>query len=153
VETERTARLKLELKLAPRKFSAEQEARILAAAQKHPGQKFSGKVASSVPDARALWVRIAKLLTEAGWVLVPPHGLAVGNPPAGVPVAPYSGITLYFPHAENVTTGRVASDLAVAINGVHMLGPDDKGLETVVGADDGPFAQPGVLAIEIGTKN
>jgi hypothetical protein len=146
------ARLELEKFKAPRKISEEMKHRILSAARKHPGQKFSGKVASSVPDALALWFSLSNILTDAGWKLVPPKGLATGNPPAGIPVAPYEGITLFVPYEEIRSLGIVASDLMVALNGVDGRFARSDKLITETVSDNGNFAQAGVIAIEIGIK-
>lgn len=143
---ERAAKAALQLaKLkAPRKLTTEQQTQIGAAVKKFAGQKFSGMVVQSSPDAHPLWSIIAKVLTDSGWILEKPRSLAAGSPPAGIPLSPGEGVTLFVP-ANDVP------DLAGATNALDEA-LRDAGLKVVEAIDSGPQSKPKTIAIEIGTK-
>jgi hypothetical protein len=65
---------------APRTLSLEQEQRITARLQSFAGQKFSGSVANSVPDAWPLWIILDKVLRDAHWIRMFPLGGSALNP-------------------------------------------------------------------------
>lgn len=88
------ANLELAKFKAPRTLNDEQKKRISEKLKPFSGQKFSGLVASSVFDARSLWESLVSALISADWILSDPKGLALGNPPAGVPIDPEVGVTI-----------------------------------------------------------
>jgi hypothetical protein len=101
-------------------------------------------VAASVPDARPLWTKLVEILKASGWVLKAPWGLATGDPPAGVPVEPNDGVTIFVPKDDVPTLAPAANALWRALN--------DAGIKAFEAPDAGPQVMPKVLAIEIGTK-
>ena len=139
-ETE-LARLKM-----PRTLSPDAQRRIAATLQKFAGQEFEGQVAPGSDDARPLWESIDKTLAAAGWLLVPPVGFAVGDPPAGVPLAPNSGVTAFVAASRAHELAPVAQALAAAL----MV----EGIIAGVSASAGPRMEqrPNVIAVEIGRK-
>jgi hypothetical protein len=138
------AQLALERLKAPRSISGEQQAQLTALLKPFAGQEYSGMVAGSVPDARALWVMIDKVLTAANWVRMPPWGAAVGEPPAGIPIAPSDGVTIFVPAADVAELAPAAKTLASALAAF--------GIVTVAAADSGPQTRPKIMVVEIGTK-
>lgn len=129
----------------PRTLNSQQKDLIAQQVAVYAGQEFSGLVASGVPDAMPLWQSITTSLSAAGWKLLPPAGLAVGQPPAGVPVAPEVGITIlvHVDAAERLrpVTTTLSSALSQHLNsvriGLHKV--SEKGRESAI-------------VIEIGTK-
>ena|ERR1700730_10823038 len=101
-------------------------------------------VASSVPDAWGLWSILDKTLEAARWVRVPPFGLAMGTPSAGIPISPNDGVTIFVP-ASDVT------NLAAAANALDsaLKAEDIKVSEAI---DNGPQARPKIIVVEIGTR-
>src|SRR5262249_10100726 len=77
----------------PRTLTPEAQRRVAATLQKFAGQEFEGQVVPGSEDARPLWEELDKALRAANWVRVAPSGLAVGDPPAGIPLSPNSGVT------------------------------------------------------------
>ena len=87
-----------------------------------------------------------KTLAAAQWVRVPPVGLAVGEPPAGVPLAPNSGVTVFVAASRANELAAPAQALAAALMA--------EGIIAGVSASAGPRMEqrPNVIAIEIGRK-
>jgi hypothetical protein len=130
----------------PRRLSAEAQQRVAAALEKFAGQEFEGQVAPGSEDARSLWEDLNKALAAARWVRVAPAGFAVGDPPAGVPLAPNSGVTVFVAASRANELAPVAQALAAALMG--------EGIIAGVSASAGPRMEqrPNVIAIEIGRK-
>src|SRR5262249_36571961 len=120
--------------------------RVAVALQKFAGQEFEGQVAPGSEDARPLWEELDKALRAANWVRVAPSGLAVGDPPAGIPLSPASGVTVF------VTANR-ANELAppARAGAAALVG---EGIIAGVGAPAGRRMEqrPNVMVIELGRK-
>jgi hypothetical protein len=139
-----------ELELAkiktPRILTTEAQRRVAAKLQRFAGQEFAGQVAPGSDDARPLWETLDKALTAAGWVRVPPIGLAVGDPPAGVPLLPNSGVTVFVAASRANEFAPIAQLLAAALM--------SEGIIAGVSASAGPQMEqrPAVMVVEIGRK-
>ena len=139
-----------ELKLAkiktPRLLTPEAQRRVTAKLRQFAGQEFAGQVAPGSDDARPLWETLDKALTAAGWVRVPPIGLAVGDPPAGVPLVPNSGVTVFVAASRANEFAPIAQLLAAALMA--------EGIIAGVSASAGPQMEqrPAVIVVEIGRK-
>jgi hypothetical protein len=138
------AQLALEKFKAPRSLTSEQQSTIIGAIDPFAGQEFSGMVAGSVPGARPLWVLLDKTLRAANWIRVAPWGAATGDPPAGIPISPDEGVTIFVP-ADDVT------NLAPAANALNSA-LNDAGIKAVSVSDAGPQTRPKIIVIEIGIK-
>ncbi|MEX2693681.1 hypothetical protein [Rhizobium mongolense] len=127
----------------PRALSEQTALEISKAAMIYRGQIFSGLVADGVPDARPLWGQLVTTLQAAGWKLAQPRGLSVGSPPAGVPIAPGVGITVFAPIYGDARAKSAAVDVCNALVAA--------GLETKLEA----HAENGrnlIVSIEIGSR-
>jgi len=139
-----------ELELAkiktPRMLTPEAQRRVAAKLRQFAGQEFAGQVAPGSDDARPLWETLDKALTAAGWVRVPPIGLAVGDPPAGVPLVPNSGVTAFVAASRANEFAPIAQLLAAALMA--------EGIIAGVSASAGPQMEqrPAVIIVEIGRK-
>jgi hypothetical protein len=139
-----------ELELAkiktPRMLTTEAQQRVAAKLRQFAGQEFAGQVAPGSDDARPLWETLDKALTAAGWVRVPPIGLAVGDPPAGVPLVPNSGVTAFVAASRANEFAPIAQLLAAALMA--------EGIIAGVSASAGPQMEqrPAVIVVEIGRK-
>jgi len=139
-----------ELELAkiktPRMLTPEAQRRVAAKLRQFAGQEFAGQVAPGSDDARPLWETLDKALTAAGWVRVPPIGLAVGDPPAGVPLVPNSGVTAFVAASRANEFAPIAQLLAAALMA--------EGIIAGVSASAGPQMEqrPAVMVVEIGRK-
>jgi hypothetical protein len=139
-----------ELELAkiktPRVLTPEAQRRVAAKLRQFAGQEFAGQVAPGSDDARPLWETLDKALTAAGWVRVPPIGLAVGDPPAGVPLVPNSGVTAFVAASRANEFAPIAQLLAAALMA--------EGIIAGVSASAGPQMEqrPAVIVVEIGRK-
>jgi len=109
------AELALEKYKAPRNLDDAQQRRIAGKLSAYGGQKYTGQVASGIPDAWPLWAEINKALSAAGWLRVSPTGLALGNPPASIPIVPNNGVTIYVRHADVSTLGNAVKALILAL--------------------------------------
>jgi hypothetical protein len=130
----------------PRTLTPEGQRRVAAALQKFAGQEFEGQVAPGSEDARPLWEALDKALRAANWVRVAPSGLAVGDPPAGIPLSPNSGVTVFVTASRANELAPTAHALAAALMA--------EGLIAGVTASAGPRMEqrPNVIVIEIGRK-
>ena len=130
----------------PRMLTPEAQRRVAAKLQRFAGQEFAGQVAPGSDDARPLWETLDKALTAAGWVRVPPIGLAVGDPPAGVPLVPNSGVTAFVAASRANEFAPIAQLLAAALMA--------EGIIAGVSASAGPQMEqrPAVMVVEIGRK-
>ena len=139
-----------ELELAkiktPRLLTPEAQRRVTAKLRQFAGQEFAGQVAPGSDDARPLWETLDKALTAADWVRVPPIGLAVGDPPAGVPLVPNSGVTVFVAASRANEFAPIAQLLAAALMA--------EGIIAGVSASAGPQMEqrPAVIVVEIGRK-
>jgi hypothetical protein len=139
-----------ELELAkiktPRMLTPEAQRRVAAKVKQFAGQEFAGQVAPGSDDARPLWETLDKALAAAGWVRVPPIGLAVGDPPAGVPLVPNSGVTAFVAASRANEFAPIAQLLAAALMA--------EGIIAGVSASAGPQMEqrPAVIVVEIGRK-
>jgi hypothetical protein len=139
-----------ELELAkiktPRMLTPEAQRRVAAKVKQFAGQEFAGQVAPGSDDARPLWETLDKALTAAGWVRVPPIGLAVGDPPAGVPLVPNSGVTAFVAASRANEFAPIAQLLAAALMA--------EGIIAGVSASAGPQMEqrPAVMVVEVGRK-
>src|SRR6516162_4502066 len=144
------ALLFIEVELAklktPRTLTPEGRRRVAAMLQKFAGQEFEGQVAPGSEDARPLWEELDKALRAANWVRVAPSGLAVGDPPAGIPLSPNSGVTVFVTASRANELAPTAHALAAALM--------SEGLIAGVTASAGPRMEqrPNVIVIEIGRK-
>jgi hypothetical protein len=140
------AQLALEKFKAAREIPPEQRARIAEKLKQFSGQEFIGLVATSVGDAWGLWQRINLTLEMAGWVRLPPPGLAVGTPPAGVPRTPDAGVIVFFYAQLWADLHLRAEALAAALTA--------EGIPAGAGPAPVPSVQnPRALAIVIGPKS
>ena len=145
---ERTSVAELELTrlTTPRTLAPDAQQRVSARLKAFAGQEFEGQVAPGSEDAQALWQVLDNTLAAANWVRVPPAGLAVGDPPAGVPLAPNSGVTVFVAASRANELATAAQALAAALMA--------EGIIAGVSASAGPRMEqrPNVIAIEIGRK-
>src|SRR5262249_57746251 len=120
--------------------------RLTAQRRQFAGQGFTGQVAPGSDDARGLWEALDPALAAAGWVRVAPYGFAIGNPPAGVPLAPNSGVTVFVA----ASRANELAPIAQALAGALMA----EGIIAGVSASAGPQLEgrPNVIVIEIGRK-
>jgi hypothetical protein len=130
----------------PRMLTPEAQRRVAAKVQRFAGQEFAGQVAPGSDDARPLWEALAKTLAAAGWVRVPPSGLSVGDPPAGVPLVPNSGVTVFVAASRANEFAPIAQLLAAALMA--------EGIIAGVSASAGPQMEqrPAVIVVEVGRK-
>ena len=143
---ERADEAEVELARHRASLAPDAQRRLTAQLRQFAGQEFTGQVAPGSDDARGLWEALDPALAAAGWVRVAPYGFAIGNPPAGVPLAPNSGVTVF------VAASR-ANELAPivqALAGALMA----EGIIAGVSASAGPQMEgrPNVIVIEIGRK-
>jgi hypothetical protein len=129
---------------ASRSLLPEQQSTVVDAIKAFAGQEFAGAVAASVPDAWSLWETLDQTLRAAHWVRRPPWGLATGHPPAGIPVSPNEGVTIFVPQDDLVSLAPAVDALSSALNAA--------GLKTYVARDAGPQTRPKIIVVEIGTK-
>src|SRR5215471_18399276 len=92
---ERADEAEVELARHRASLAPDAQRRLTAQLRQFAGQEFTGQVAPGSDDARGLWEALDPALAAAGWVRVAPYGFAIGNPPAGVPLAPNSGVTVF----------------------------------------------------------
>jgi hypothetical protein len=139
-----------ELELAkiktPRLLTTQAQQRVAAKIRQFAGQEFAGQVAPGSDDARPLWETLDKALTASGWVRVPPIGLSIGDPPAGVPLVPNSGVTVFVAASRANEFAPTAQLLAAALMA--------EGIIAGVSASAGPQMEqrPAVIVVEIGRK-
>ena len=145
-ERAREAELELAKLKTPRTLTPEGERRVASAVQKFAGQEFEGQVAPGSEDARPLWEELDKALRAANWVRMAPSGLAVGDPPAGIPLSPTSGVTVFVTASRANELAPTAHALAAALM--------SEGIIAGVSASAGPRMEqrPNVIVIEIGRK-
>jgi hypothetical protein len=128
---------------APRSLTAEQQSLIVAHIRSFEGQQYSALVAPG-PDTWAFWDLLDKVLATAGWKRIPPPGLVLGDPPAGVPVAPEPGVTIISAPTRAADVGVAARALAEAIA--------SQGIKTGIGTDAAMEQRQTVISIVIGPK-
>lgn len=130
----------------PRMLSADAQRRVAARVEKFAPQEFEGQVAPGSEDARPLWESIDKALGAAGWLRLAPAGFSIGNPPAGVPLAPNSGVTVFVAASRANELAPIAPALAAALMA--------EGIIAGVSASAGPRMEqrPNVMVIEVGRK-
>jgi hypothetical protein len=140
------AELELARLKTPRTLAPDAQRRIAAQLRQFAGQEFTGQVAPGSEDARGLWEALDPALAAAGWVRVAPYGFAIGNPPAGVPLAPNSGVTVFVAASRANELAPIAQALARALMA--------EGIIAGVSASAGPQMEgrPNVIVIEIGRK-
>jgi hypothetical protein len=145
-ERAREAELELAKLKTPRTLTPEGQRRVAAMLQKFAGQEFEGQVAPGSEDARPLWEELDQALRAANWVRVAPSGLAVGDPPAGIPLSPNSGVTVFVAASRANELAPTAHAVAAALMA--------EGLIAGVTASAGPRMEqrPNVIVIEIGRK-
>jgi len=145
-ERAREAELELAKLTTPRTLMPDGQRRVASALQKFAGQEFEGQVAPGSEDARPLWEELDKALRAANWVRVAPSGLAVGDPPAGIPLSPNSGVTVFVAASRANELAPTAHALAGALAA--------EGIIAGVTASAGPRLEqrPNVIVIEIGRK-
>ena len=140
------AELELARLKTPRTLAPEAQRRLAAQLRQFAGQEFAGQVAPGSEDARGLWETLDTALTAAEWVRVAPYGFAIGNPPAGVPLAPNSGVTVFVAASLANELAPIARALAAALMA--------EGIIAGVSASAGPQmeSRANVIVIEIGRK-
>ena len=145
-ERAREAELELAKLTTPRTLTPEGRRRVASALQKFAGQEFEGQVAPGSEDARPLWKELDQALRAANWVRVAPSGLAVGDPPAGIPLSPNSGVTVFVAASRANELAPTAHAVAAALMA--------EGLIAGVTASANPRMEqrPNVIVIEIGRK-
>src|SRR5881275_1206449 len=99
----------------PRTLAPDAQRRLAAQLRQFAGQEFAGQVAPGSEDARGLWEALDPALAAAQWVRVAPAGLSVGNPPAGVALAPTSGVTVFVAASRANELAPIAQALAGAL--------------------------------------
>lgn len=134
---------------APRMLSPEQRARISKKLGQFSGQQFVGSISQGVGDAWLLWNQIVGALREANWVLISPSGLAVGEPPAGIPAMTRSGLSISYWVKTWVSSPSIhihAEALAAALV--------DEGIDAFAWPAHGNAVEsnPDAIRIEIGPK-
>jgi hypothetical protein len=140
------AELELARLKTPRTLAPEAQRRLAAQLRQFAGQEYAGQVAPGSEDARGLWEALDPALAAAQWVRVAPYGFAIGNPPAGVPLAPNSGVTVFVAASRANELAPIAQALARALMA--------EGIIAGVSASAGPQMEgrPNVIVIEIGRK-
>jgi hypothetical protein len=140
------AELELARLKTPRTLAPDAQRRLAAQLRQFAGQEFAGQVAPGSDDARGLWETLDPALAAAEWVRVAPYGFAIGNPPAGVPLAPNSGVTVFVAASRANALAPIAHALAGALTA--------EGIIAGVSASAGPQMEgrPNVIVIEIGRK-
>jgi hypothetical protein len=140
------AELELARLKTPRTLAPDAQRRLAAQLRQFAGQEFTGQVAPGSDDARGLWEALEPALAAAQWVRVAPYGFAIGNPPAGVPLAPNSGVTVFVAASRANELAPIAQALARALMA--------EGIIAGVSASAGPQMEgrPNVIVIEIGRK-
>ena len=130
----------------PRTLAPDAQRRLAAQLRQFAGQEFAGQVAPGSEDAQGLWEALEPALAAAQWVRVAPAGLSVGNPPAGVALAPTSGVTVFVAASRANELAPVAHALAGALMA--------EGIIAGVSASAGPQMEgrPNVIVVEIGRK-
>src|SRR5262249_14797649 len=94
-ERAREAELELAKLKTPRTLTPEAQHRVAAARQRFAGQECEGGVGRGSKEARRLGEELERAWRGANGVRVAPSGLAVGDPPAGIPLSPNSGVTVF----------------------------------------------------------
>jgi hypothetical protein len=79
---------------APRELTTPQQSELSRALSSFVGQKYTAVIVPAGFDVGVFWQSLDVALSGASWSRVPPAGLAVGNPPAGVSVGHEIGITV-----------------------------------------------------------
>jgi len=143
-ERAREAEVELAKLKTPRTLTPEGQRRVAAMLQKFAGQEFEGQVAPGSEDARPLWEELDQALRAANWVRVAPSGLAVGDPPAGIPLSPNSGVTVFVAASRANELAPTAHAVAAALM--------SEGIIAGVTASAGPRMEqrPNVIVVEIG---
>ena len=143
---ERADEAEVELARHRASLAPDAQRRLTAQLRQFAGQEFTGQVAPGSDDARGLWEALDPALAAAGWVRVAPYGFAIGNPPAGVPLAPNSGVTVFVA----ASRANELAPIAQALAGALMA----EGIIAGVSASAGPQMEgrPNVIVIEIGRK-
>jgi hypothetical protein len=140
------AELELTHLKTPRTLAPDAQRRLAERLRQFAGQEFAGQVAPGSEDARGLWETLEPALAAAQWVRVVPYGLSVGDPPAGVPLAPNSGVTVFVAASRANELAPIAQALAGALRAEDIIAG--------VSASAGPQMEgrPNVMVIEIGRK-
>jgi hypothetical protein len=133
----------------PRMLSPEQRARISEKLRQFAGQQYAGSIAPGVADSWPLWNQIVGALRDANWVLIPPTGLAGGEPPAGIPTMTRSGVRIFcwavtWMSSPSIKANAEALAAALIEEGIDALAWPAHG-STVE-------SSPNVIRIEIGPK-
>jgi hypothetical protein len=140
------AELELARLKTPRTLGPDAQRRVAAQLRQFAGQEFAGQVAPGSEDARGLWEALDAALAAAEWIRVAPYGFAIGNPPAGIPLAPNSGVTVFVAASRANELAPIAHALAGALTA--------EGIIAGVSASAGPQMEgrPNVIIVEIGRK-
>jgi hypothetical protein len=140
------AELELARLKTPRTLGPDAQRRVAAQLRQFAGQEFAGQVAPGSEDARGLWETLDAALAAAEWIRVAPYGFAIGNPPAGIPLAPNSGVTVFVAASRANELAPIAHALAGALTA--------EGIIAGVSASAGPQMEgrPNVIIVEIGRK-
>ncbi|MHB8885257.1 MAG: hypothetical protein ACYC5H_09230 [Methylovirgula sp.] len=148
-EEAQKAQLELVRRTAPRTLGPTRQQEVAIAVRQFAGQRYRVAISQGADDGIAFWESLYVTLKEAGWVCIPmpPGQPAVGNPPAGIPIAAAPGIEIVFDPAKE--TELSASALALG-NALHADG-------TVVAVNrdnhsNPDKAQQDVLLIRIGPR-
>jgi hypothetical protein len=131
------ARLALERLKTPRTLRPERQHFVTAATAAFAGQRYrTTAISQAADDGPAFWESLYGALEAAGWVYLPisPGQPAIGDPPAGIPIAAAPGVEIVFdPSREREETAPAlalgnalhADGMAVAVNRDRQSNPSE----------------------------
>jgi hypothetical protein len=137
------AQLALEKLKMPRTLGPLRQQLVIATIKPFAGQRYRASVSQAADDGIAFWESIYTALEKAGWVYLamPPGQPAVGNPPAGIPIAAAPGVEIIFdPAKENELTPAAlalgnaihADGTVVAVNRDNHSDPNEAGRDVLM---------------------
>ena len=78
-------------------------------------------VSPAAADARPLWIDLDRVLATANWSRVDPSGLAIGDPPAGIPIDAPPGVTIVGAESNAAVLGPAIFTLAEVLGATGIL--------------------------------
>jgi hypothetical protein len=143
------ARLKLELRLEPRQIPADKQQAFIDAIKPYAGTSISlWNFPSGTSDTPTLVATIARLLTEAGWIVTHSNSLS-GQAVAGVVVGAKANSGSEEAAKTLADTIAILGQFPVSLSMPPYTEEPDYGASTGGGA---PGAPPPTVIIRIGTK-